>query len=348
MQSKQTTNQLFEGTLNSPLIIAEIAQAHDGSLGIAHSYIDLVAECGADAIKFQTHFATEESTEREQWRVKFSYEDDRRIDYWKRMEFTPEQWHGIKKHCDEVGLVFLSSAFSEKAFHLLRELKMPAWKIASGELSNTLLTDLILESGDPVMVSSGMSSWSDLDALVGRITNNGNRLAVFQCTSSYPTPMEKIGLNVVSEMGKRYPCPVGLSDHSGEIYPCLAAQTLGAQAFEVHVTFDKRLFGPDAKSSLDPVQLKELVRASKLNATMLSCPIDKDAMASFFKPQLDIFSRSLVVTSALPSGHLLTREDLAVKKPAGGLKPEYYKEVIGKTLKISKQKDDALDWSDFQ
>ncbi len=340
--------QLFTGTLKSPFIIAEIAQAHDGSLGIAHSYIDLVAECGADAIKFQTHFAAEESTEREQWRVKFSYEDDRRIDYWKRMEFTPEQWQGLKDHCDDAGITFLSSAFSEKAFCLLKDLGMPAWKIASGELHNKPLVDLILNSGDPVLLSSGMSSWKDLDGLIERIHEKETLLGVFQCTSSYPTPMDKVGLNLIPEIKDRYSCPVGLSDHSGEIYPCLAAQIMGAMVLEVHITFDKRMFGPDASASLTPQQLSELVRATKLNAEMITNPVDKDEIATLFAPQLKIFSRSLVAKRDKKKGDILQPEDLAAKKPAGGISPEAYETLIGMKLKTNKSINEVFDWKDFE
>ena len=117
-------------------VIGEVAQAHDGSLGMAHAYIDAIADAGADAVKFQTHIASAESTPAEPWRVRFSRQDETRYDYWKRMEFTPEQWHGLKQHADERGLLFLSSPFSLQAFELLREVGVAGWKLASGELGS--------------------------------------------------------------------------------------------------------------------------------------------------------------------------------------------------------------------
>ncbi|MEQ9824846.1 MAG: N-acetylneuraminate synthase family protein [Puniceicoccaceae bacterium] len=343
-----TFQDVFNGSVSRPLIIAEIAQAHDGSLGMAHSYIDLAAECGVHAIKFQTHFADEESTEREAWRVKFSYEDDRRIDYWRRMEFSEPQWHGLKAHCDEAGLIFLSSAFSERAFQLLLDLGVPAWKVASGELNHTPLLDRMLSTDLPILLSSGMSGWTQLDELLAKIQSAGNPVALFQCTSSYPTPMDQVGLNVISELSERYQVPVGLSDHSGEIYPCLAAQILGARLLEVHLTFDKRMFGPDAKASLEPGQLKELVRASELLAQMMEQPINKDALAQSFVPQMQMFSRSLVATRDLPAGHQLTAEDLCAKKPGGGMEPALYRSLIGRTLVRSRARDEAFEPADFE
>ena len=117
-------------------IIGEIAQAHDGSLGAAHAYIDAIANTGADAVKFQTHIAEAESSPRERWRVNFSYQDKTRFDYWKRMEFTLEQWKGLKKHAEEKGLIFLSSPFSSEAVEILERIGVSAWKVASGEVNN--------------------------------------------------------------------------------------------------------------------------------------------------------------------------------------------------------------------
>jgi len=135
-------------------IIGEIAQAHDGSLGMAHAYIDAIARAGADAVKFQTHIADAESSPQEPWRVKFSRQDATRFDYWKRMEFTREQWVGLKEHAEEKGLVFLSSPFSLQAAELLDALGMVAWKVASGEINNHALLDRMAATSKPVLLSS--------------------------------------------------------------------------------------------------------------------------------------------------------------------------------------------------
>ncbi|MBT6433650.1 MAG: N-acetylneuraminate synthase, partial [Deltaproteobacteria bacterium] len=135
------------GPNHPTLIIAEIAQAHDGSLGQAHAYIDAVARTGADAIKFQTHIAAAESTPGEPWRIKFSRQDDTRYEYWQRMEFTPEQWVGLSEHARESGLLFLSTPFSMEAADLLIKLDMEAWKIGSGEVTNGELIGKLAKTG---------------------------------------------------------------------------------------------------------------------------------------------------------------------------------------------------------
>src|SRR5215467_9214956 len=138
-------------------IVAEVAQAHDGSLGTAHAFIDACARAGADAIKFQTHIAAAESSPGEPWRIKFSRQDASRYDYWKRMEFTEEQWAGLALHAKERGLIFLSSPFSSEAMDLLDRLGMEAWKVGSGEIGNTPLIQRMAKTGKPVLLSSVMS-----------------------------------------------------------------------------------------------------------------------------------------------------------------------------------------------
>src|SRR4051794_9997433 len=180
------------------LIIGEVAQSHDGSLGMAHAFIDAIADAGADAIKFQTHIAAAESTPGEPWRVKFSRQDKTRYDYWKRMEFTEDQWNGLKEHADERGLMFLSSPFSVEAIDLLERVGVAAWKVASGEVNNFPALDRILATRLPVILSSGMSPLHELDEAVARVKASGVDLTILQCTSAYPCPPEKIGLNLLS------------------------------------------------------------------------------------------------------------------------------------------------------
>ncbi len=178
------------GNLPNFSIVGEVAQAHDGSLGMAHAFIDAIAKSGADAVKFQTHIAAAESTPAEPWRVKFSYQDATRYDYWKRMEFTEAQWRELKQHADERNLLFLSSPFSLEAVDMLQRIGIPAWKVASGEISNVPMLEKMLATGLPIILSSGMSPFRELEARVRQVQEAGNDLAILQCTSMYPTPPE--------------------------------------------------------------------------------------------------------------------------------------------------------------
>ena len=188
------------------LIVAEIAQAYDGSLGQAHAYSDAVANAGADAIKFQTHIAAAESTPAEPWRVKFSQQDESRYDYWRRMEFTPEQWAGLKCHADERGLIFLSSPFSLEAVELLDKLNVAAWKVASGEVTNWPMLERMAELKRPFLLSTGMSSPAEINQLVGWLLQQELTYVLLQCTTAYPCPPEKIGLNLLDCGSPRRQC----------------------------------------------------------------------------------------------------------------------------------------------
>ncbi|MBN1849819.1 MAG: N-acetylneuraminate synthase family protein [Deltaproteobacteria bacterium] len=328
-------------------IIGEIAQAHDGSLGTAHAYIDAIADAGADAVKFQTHFAGEESTIDEPFRVRFSRQDSSRYDYWKRMEFSEEQWVGLANHAKERGILFLSSAFSIKAIELLRKIGVPAWKVASGEIgSHTLLREMA-KSGSPILLSTGMSDFNEIDNAVSRIKAMGLPFAIFQCTSKYPTRFEEVGLNIIDELRDRYCCPVGLSDHTGSIFPGLAAMARNVDLLEIHVTFDKRLFGPDIKASVTIDELRTLVEASEAFHKMFANPVDKNAMSAKLTDTKAIFSKSIAPLRHLKKGTILESDMLSMKKPGTGIPPNKIETIIGRRLARDVDPDRLLAWEDI-
>ena len=330
------------------LIIAEVAQAHDGSLGMAHAFIDAIADAGADAVKFQTHIAAAESTPGEPWRVKFSPQDSTRYDYWKRMEFTECQWQGLKQHAGERGLLFISSPFSIEAVELLERVGVSAWKIASGEVSNAPMLERIAESKVPVILSTGMSPIKEIDDAVARMRMHDVPFALLQCTSSYPCPPEKIGLNLIAFFRERYGCPVGLSDHSGKIYAGLAAATLGTEVIEVHVTLSREMFGPDVPVSLTTAELKQLVDGVRFIEKTLANPIDKNLSAEETAPLRDLFTKSLVARTSLAAGTVLREEHLAAKKPGTGIPATHLSELVGTRLRRSVEADEFLRREDLE
>ena len=336
------------GTGHPCFIIGEIAQAHDGSLGMAHAHLDAVAEAGADAVKFQTHIASAESTPAEPWRVKFSYQDATRYDYWKRMEFTEDQWQGLARHAEQRGLVFLSSPFSLEAVDLLQRVGTPAWKMASGEVNNTSMFDKILKTRLPILLSSGMSSMAEIDTAVEKIKQAKVPFLLMQCHTAYPCPPEKIGLNMIQVFRERFACAVGLSDHSGTIYPGLAGVTLGIQALEVHVTLSREMFGPDVPASVTSAELKQMIEGIRFIEKMLANPIDKDENAAALKPIRELFTKSLFYKTDLQAGSILTRENLAAKKPGTGIPAGKIETVLGKRLLIDVAMDGFVNENDLE
>ncbi|RPH36620.1 N-acetylneuraminate synthase [bacterium] len=330
------------------LILGEVAQANDGSLGLAHAFIDAIAAAGADAVKFQTHIAAAESTPEEPWRVRFSPQDASRYDYWRRMEFSESAWRELKNHAEEKNLLFLSSPFSREAVELLCRIGMKAWKVASGEMSNTPMLEQMLETGLPMIFSSGMSSLGEIAAATDMAAQRGVPFALMQCTTAYPCPAEKVGLNLIPFFRERFACPVGLSDHSGTVYPGLAAATMGIDLLEVHVTLSREMFGPDVPASITTAELRQLVEGVRFIERMTSSPVDKERMAEEAAPLRAVFSRSIVARLDLPAGTVLREEHLAVKKPGTGIPASSLSSVIGRRILKGVKADYLLRMEDLE
>jgi N-acetylneuraminate synthase len=329
------------------LIVGEVAQAHDGSLGMAHAFIDAIAATGADAVKFQTHIASAESTPGEPWRVRFSVQDETRYAYWRRMEFTEEQWRGLQRHATDRGVLFLSSPFSLEAVDLLTRVGVAAWKVASGEVANSPMLDGMAATGLPFILSTGMSRLDEIDSAVARIRTHQVPLAVLQCTSEYPCPPEHVGLNLIQLLRDRYECPVGLSDHSGTIYPGLAAVTHGAEVLEVHVTLSRQMFGPDVTASVTTGELRQLVEGVRFIEAMQAHPVEKDGLANILAPLRKAFTKSVVARMDLPAGTVLQAGHVTAKKPGTGIPASRLAEVFGAQLRRNVRANQLLTEADI-
>jgi N,N'-diacetyllegionaminate synthase len=311
----------------SVCIIAEVGSVHDGSFGNAQRLIDVAAECGADVVKFQTHLA-EAETLRDAPTPPY-FKGEARFEYFERTAFTLEQIKLLKLHCEERGVEFLSSPFSIEAVHLLERVGVSRYKIPSGEVSNLPYLDVVAQTGKPIILSSGMSSWAELDEAVNTILRHHANLTVLQCTSEYPCPYEEVGLNVMLDMKTRYQLPVGLSDHTLTIYASLAAVTLGASIIERHLSFSRLMYGSDAKHSLEPAEFTDLVRGIRAIEKMQASAVDKDDIARFATMKAT-FEKSIVAVVDIPQGAVITYAMLGFKKPGTGIPAKHVEQVVGK------------------
>jgi N,N'-diacetyllegionaminate synthase len=309
------------------MIIAEVGSVHDGSFGNAQRLIDVAAACGADVVKFQTHIAAAETLRDAPMPPYFTGEP--RYEYFERTAFSLPQWETLKAHCDRQNIEFLSSPFSVEAVEVLEKVGVKRYKVPSGEVTNLPLLEVVARMGKPVLLSSGMSHWAELDAAVNTMLRHHDRLTVLQCTTEYPCPYEQVGLNVMVQMGERYHLPVGLSDHTLTNYAAYAAVVLGASVIEKHLTFSRHMFGSDAKHSLEPDEFADLVRGIRAVETMLANPVDKDDIARH-KGMKEIFEKSLVSLVDIRPGVQLTREMIGIKKPGTGIPAARLGDVIGK------------------
>ena len=329
-------------------IIAEIAQAHDGKLELAHLYIEALAKTGVDAVKFQVHIAEAESSIYEPFRVKMKTSDKTRFDYWKRMEFSTEEWKELKAHCDTVGVEFLASPFSNTAVEVLEDVGVKRYKIGSGEVNNFLLLQRIAQTKKPLILSSGMSAFEELDKTVAFLQKREVEFSILQCTTAYPTKPENYGLNVIKELKDKYSVPVGYSDHSARVETCIAATALGAEILEFHAVFNRNSQGPDATSSLELNEISQLVEAVKNIEAAIHHPVNKEKNSDFADVK-KIFEKSLAVNKNLSAGDILNFEDLEAKKPKGyGIDAADFESVLGKKLAKNLKKWDFLNREDFE
>ena len=335
---------MFSKIKRRTTIIAEIGNTHEGSVGLAKCFIKAAAECKVDAVKFQTHIFEAESLPDAPNPPYFI--EETREEYFKRTEFTREKWQELKIYAErECKVDFLSSPFSLEAVDLLESIGVKAYKIPSGEVTNLPLLIKIAKTGKGVLLSSGMSTWAELDEAVEILLKFGCRdLIILQCTSEYPCPPEQVGLNVLNEIKERYNLPVGLSDHTiGHAIP-LAAVAMGACVIEKHFTLSKKMYGPDAKFSMTPSEIKNMIECIRDVEKALSQKIDKDKEAASLKVMKDTFQKSVVASTDIAAGTILEEHHLAYKKPGDGILANRFKDFIGKKTAKKIPKDTKLDW----
>ena len=319
------------GDKSSPLIIAEIGQAHEGSIEKAFKFIDKIKESGGDAAKFQLHLASEESTLDEPFRIKIK-KFKNRYKYWESVEFSTEEWFKISNYCRRKKIIFLSSVFSKKGVHILKKIKTSAWKIASGEFrSNEIIEDMI-KTKLPILFSTGMMNFKEIRNLHNKLNKNSIDHAIFQCTSNYPVKLENTGLNIITELRKKFNCQIGYSDHSGLISPSIMALTLRANLIEVHLKLNKNSKGPDSSSSLNFKEFNDLCRIRDEIFLINSNPVNKNIIKKDIHEMRRLFGKSIALKIDLEKGSVIKRDHLTMKKPGFGFNQNQMKKIIGRTV----------------
>jgi N-acetylneuraminate synthase len=242
-------------------LIVEIGNSHDGSLGIATSMVDMVESTGAKCVKFQLHLPEFESTPDEPFRAKFSVQDQSRFDYWKRVNFTEEEWKYLANYTRSKGLEFLCTPFSiEAAKFLFHNNLVERWKVSSGDCTNLPLIDYMTTTNLPMLISTGLASWEEILKVRDRLgsLNYLDKVTFLHCVSQYPTKIESAGLNIIDDL-RKLSGKVGLSDHSGNWIVPLKAISLGIDTLEVHLTPNRYFFGPDVSSSLTTEEISKIL-----------------------------------------------------------------------------------------
>ncbi len=323
-------------------VLAEAGMNHDGSIGNAGRLVDVAAACGADGIKFQLHDAAAETIPDAPTPPYFGAEP--RYSYFERTAFADDEWRSLRERCHEKGIAFVCSPFSVEAVERLERIGVDRYKVGSGEVTNTPLLERLAATGVPVILSSGMSSWDELDRAVEILRSV--ELSVLQCTSEYPCPPDRVGLNVMLQMRDRYGLPVGLSDHTLGTAACVAAAALGAAVVEKHFTLSREMYGPDAAMSLEPSDLARLVQDVRDVEEMLGAEVDKNDVTHLAEMKR-IFEKSVVSTLPIEAGRVIGREMVAVKKPGTGIPAARLTEVVGRVSRRAIAADAVLTEADI-
>lgn len=318
-------------------VVAEIGMTHDGSFGLCKQLTQAAIDAGAKIIKYQWHIAEEETRIDAPSPPYFTNES--RFEYFKRTEFSSAQFAQLVKLCRENKVLSCVSVFSNVALNEALKVDFDVIKIASGEVTNKPLLTEVNRSGKPVILSSGMSSWEELDRAVHWLRDTD--LCVLQCTSMYPTPAHRVGLNMIDEIAAKYGLPVGLSDHTLGIGTAIAAVTLGATVIEKHFTLSKRLYGPDAKFSLDACEFTNLSSQCQFVFDAMRQPVESKNMAELGEMKV-IFEKSIVARHDIKVGETLDISKLSFKKPGNGIPAARYEEFIGQIVKCNLKKDDYI------
>lgn len=326
-------------------IIAELSCNHNGDFDIAIKTIDAMHESGADCVKLQT--SRPESltldSNKEDFIIKGGtlWDDKTLFDLYKEV-YTPWEWHKeIKDYVESKGMIFFSSPFDFEAADFLEDLNVPAYKIASFEITDIPLIKYTASKGKPIIISTGIAQDEDIKLAIEACLEVGNEDLIFlKCTSAYPTPLDEVNLKMIPDMKVKYDCLIGLSDHTLGSVVASTAVALGAKIIEKHFILDKNLGGPDAAFSMLPFEFKEMVdnirnvEKSLGNVTYeLSDKVKKNRQ----------FSRSLYIVKDIKEGEEFTKENIRSIRPGFGLHPKYYNYVLGKKSKTNAEKGTRLD-----
>lgn len=328
-----------------PYIIAEIGSVHDGSFGNAKKLVKLAKSVGASCVKFQMHLADFES--------KFDapsptfFDEESRYEYFNRTSFSFDQWSQLKIYAEKEGIDFLISPFSIEAVQIIRSLGIYDFKIPSGELSNVMLLREIAKNYNKVFLSTGMSDMKEIDSAIKVFGENLNNLVLMQCTSLYPCPLEKVGINVLDEFSEIYGLQTGFSDHTRGMSAAILALAKGAKVIEKHLTFSRSMYGSDAWNALEPLEFEQFCRELRDCSKILNSSVDKNDLGDF-EFEIKTFKKGIYARKSLPKGHEVTINDLIMLKPFSGIAASEIDAVVGRILKIDIKEKSALELKHFE
>ena len=332
---------------NHTLIIAEAGVNHNGSLEIAKRLIDAAVDAGVDIIKFQTFKAdrlvSKEAKKAEYQKKNIGDGDDSQYQMLKKLELSEANHQELMTYCQQKGIRFWSTAFDQESIDFLHSLGLQLWKIPSGEITNYPFIKKIASFHEPVVMSTGMCNEQDIKAAMEILQKNGlskDQIILLHCNTQYPTPMQDVNLKAMLTIKRDFGTKVGYSDHTQGIEVPIAAVALGAQVIEKHFTLDRNMQGPDHKASLEPQELKMMVKAIRNIEQALGTGIKQ--VSDSEKANIAVARKSIVAKTFIKRGETLTDDNLTVKRPGTGISPMRWEEVVGTKATKNYQTDEMI------
>ena len=322
------------------LVIAEAGVNHNGSLDMAKQLIDVAAEAGADIVKFQTFRAenlASRSAKKAAYQTRNEGGPDSQLEMLRRLELSESDHEVLIAHCRDAGLDFFSTAFDLDGLDYLNRLGFMRFKIPSGEITNLPYLRRVASFGRDLILSTGMASLGDIEAAIEAIEAEGlarKRITVLHCTTEYPAPIDEVNLRAMQSIAQAFDVAVGYSDHTAGIEVPLAAVALGATVIEKHFTLDRGLPGPDHLASLEPTELRAMVRGIRHVEAALGSPVKHTSRSEI--ANMSVARKSIVASKAIAKGERFSNENLTTKRPGNGISPMRWDEAIG-----------SIAWRDF-
>ncbi len=330
--------------MNKTLIIAEAGVNHNGSIELAKKLVDSAVDAGVDYVKFQT-FKAEQLVSKNAKQASYQIENtgikESQYQMLKKLELTHDNHHILIDYCKQKGVKFLSTAFDFDSIDFLKD-KLDFYKIPSGEITNYPYLVKVAKLQLPIVMSTGMANLQEVKDALAVLTSNGidkNDVTVLHCNTEYPTPMKDVNLLAMKTIEKELGVAIGYSDHTLGIEIPIAAVTLGAKVIEKHFTLDKTMEGPDHKASLEPQELKAMVKAIRTIETALGNGIKKPSKSE--QKNISVARKSIVALTDIAKGDILTEDNITVKRPGTGTSPMKWDQVIG-SIAAKNYKTDEL------
>ena len=329
-------------------IIAEAGVNHNGDVRIARNLIDVAFEAGADAVKFQTFRAENVVTEKAKlahYQQEKMGEEVSQLEMIRQLELGFSDLLDLKSYADKLGITFLSTPFDIESARLLKELGLETFKISSGDITNYPLLREIAGYGKQVILSTGMADLGEIEDALDVLIENGTpraKITVLHCNTEYPTPYEDVNLYAMLTIGRAFGVEVGYSDHTFGIEVPIAAAALGARIVEKHFTLDRRMKGPDHRASLEPEELKIMVRAIRNIEKALGNGIKKPSRSEL--RNIVATRRSIVAKTLIRRGEVFNDSNLTSKRPGNGVSPMRWNEIIGRKAPRDFEKDEKIEF----